>query len=263
MVWFVDPAFTNVAAAGLKRMKIGESGTHITGSTTMVRPMMIAMMMAMMFVADAVDTNGVFSPCADAQVRKSDGFTFGLAFSSKESFFFNQAQLSPCDRRLSLASKNAQLALFRPKVDQTSFLTIDSTTFNPGTSGGYMVAFAGQKYAARSTPILVADDTHVITSITLVLEFQRGTLQNLFWKSNGCAACPGDSVCLNSQQCAVPTPKCIGNGGPGACNLSIQLTFSGTDKNLVALNSWYEVENLRRYSLHDLFQKIHDPIAGH
>lgn len=31
-----------------------------------------------------------------------------------------------------------------------------------------MVAFAGQKYAARSLPILVADTTNVITSFTLV-----------------------------------------------------------------------------------------------
>lgn len=31
-----------------------------------------------------------------------------------------------------------------------------------------MVAFAGQKYAARSLPILVADSTNTITSFTLV-----------------------------------------------------------------------------------------------
>lgn len=31
-----------------------------------------------------------------------------------------------------------------------------------------MVAFAGRKYAARSPPILVADDSHTITSFTLV-----------------------------------------------------------------------------------------------
>lgn len=85
----------------------------------------------MMFVADGADKNEVFSPCSDAQVQKLDGFTFGLAFSTMESFFFNQTQLSPCDQRLSLSSKNAQLALFRPKVDQISFLTINSSTFNP------------------------------------------------------------------------------------------------------------------------------------
>ena len=31
-----------------------------------------------------------------------------------------------------------------------------------------MVAFAGAKYAARSVPIMVADNDHVVTSFTLV-----------------------------------------------------------------------------------------------
>lgn len=35
-------------------------------------------------------------------------------------------------------------------------------------AGGYMVAFAGRKYAARSLPIMVADDKNTITSFTLV-----------------------------------------------------------------------------------------------
>jgi hypothetical protein len=108
-------------------MKIGEGGIRIAMGTQMV----VAVMMVMVFVADGADKNNVFSPCSDAQVQKLDGFTFGLAFSTKESFFFNQTQLSPCDQRLSLSTKNAQLALFRPKVDETSFLTINSTTFNP------------------------------------------------------------------------------------------------------------------------------------
>lgn len=34
-----------------------------------------------------------------------------------------------------------------------------------------MVAFAGWKYAARSTPVLVADGQHTITSFTLVSFF--------------------------------------------------------------------------------------------
>lgn len=35
-------------------------------------------------------------------------------------------------------------------------------------AGGYMVAFAGRQYAARSVPVFVADNTHTITSFTLV-----------------------------------------------------------------------------------------------
>ncbi|KAJ7946008.1 CSL zinc finger domain-containing protein [Quillaja saponaria] len=224
---------------------------------------MIVVIMMKMFVADAADTNDVFSPCLDAKVQKSDGFTFGLAFSTKESFFLDQTQLSPCDRRLALSGKGAQLSVFRPKVDEISLLTINSSTFDPVMAGGFMVAFAGQKYAARSLPIMVADNTNTITSFTLVLEFQQGTLQNLYWKNFGCDACSGDSfVCLNNQDCAVPTSKCKSKGGNIECNIGIQLTFSGTDKNLNALNSWYEVGKLRQYSLYGLYSDLRDSVAG-
>ncbi|XVE93295.1 hypothetical protein REPUB_Repub01dG0178600 [Reevesia pubescens] len=223
----------------------------------MVTKMMVTITMMRMIAAIAGDTNGVFSPCEDSKVQKSDGFTFGLAFSKKEFFFFDNVQLSPCDIRLGLASKMAQLAVFRPKVDEISLLTINGSI--PLAAGGSMVAFAGRKYAARSFPVMVADDQNTITSFTLVLEFQEGTLQNLYWKSFGCDSCSGESaVCLNKQDCAIPTPKCWHTG----CSLAIQLAFSGTDKNLEALNSWYEVNNLRQYSLYGLYSDLHDSITG-
>lgn len=84
------------------------------------------MMMLMMIAINAADTNEVFDPCSDAMVQKFDGFTFGLAFSDKDSFFSNQVQLSPCDSRLALSQK-AQLAVFRPQVDEISLLTINSS----------------------------------------------------------------------------------------------------------------------------------------
>ncbi|XP_021824920.1 uncharacterized protein LOC110765977 isoform X2 [Prunus avium] len=196
---------------------------------TMVKIKMIMamlLMVMMVFVGDAADTNSVYDPCSDAKIRRLDG-------------------------------NNAQLAVFRPKVDEMSLLTINSSTFSPIKAGGYMVAFAGRKYAARSLPTLVADDSNTITSFTLVLEFQRGTLQNLYWKKFGCKACSGDySVCLNNEDCAVPNSKCKSSGGSFDCNLSIQLAFSGTDKHLQVLNSWYEVKNLRSYSLYGLFSKL-------
>ncbi|KAI4295603.1 hypothetical protein L6164_035630 [Bauhinia variegata] len=96
----------------------------------------LVMIMAMiaMFVGDgdAADTNHVYSPCSDSKVQKGDGFSFGIAFSSKESFTQgNQGpQLSPCDSHLNLAGKGAQLAVFRPKIDEICLLTINSS-FNP------------------------------------------------------------------------------------------------------------------------------------
>ncbi|KAG4967117.1 hypothetical protein AAZX31_12G046700 [Glycine max] len=226
----------------------------------LVKRVVVIAVMAM-FVADAADTNDVYSPCLDAKVQRGDGFTFGIAFSDKQ--FFSQGngpQLSPCDKRLDLANKGAQLSVFRPTVDEVSLLTINRSTSNPGNNA-YMVAFAGQKYAARSLPIMFADNSHTITSFTLVLEFQEGTLQNLYWKSFGCDGCPSGSICLNQQDCAVPNKECQKNGGT-ACNMGIQLAFSGTDKNLDALNSWYEVQNLRQYSLYGLFSNLRDSIIG-
>ncbi|KAL6494751.1 hypothetical protein OROGR_031551 [Orobanche gracilis] len=220
--------------------------------------------MVMMVLVNGDDTNRVFNPCSDAKVQKRDGFTFGISFSSRDSFFFNRTQLSPCDPRLSLSGKSAQLAVFRPKVDEISLLTINtSSTFNPSKLGGYMVAFAGRQYAARSTPVFVADISHTITSFTLVLEFQKGTLQNLFWKKFGCGSCNGSSfVCLNNTDCAVPSSKCKINGGSIDCDLGIQLAFSGTDKNENVLNSWYEVANLRQYSLYALYAGLKDSLTS-
>lgn len=96
-----------------------------------------------------------------------------------------------------------------------------------------------------------------------VLEFQKGTLQNLFWKNFGCSGCSGDSiVCLNKTVCAVTNSKCKGNGGSIDCNVGIQLAFSGTDKHDNVLNSWYEVSNLRQYSLFALYSDIRDTISS-
>ncbi|KAM1096781.1 hypothetical protein ACFX19_014525 [Malus domestica] len=44
---------------------------------------------------------------------------------------------------------------------------------------GFMVAFTEQKYAARSIPIFVANGTYTVTTFTLMLEFNKGRLQNL------------------------------------------------------------------------------------
>ncbi|KAL3532186.1 hypothetical protein ACH5RR_005707 [Cinchona calisaya] len=213
------------------------------------------------------DTNTVYSPCSDAKVQRSDGFSFGIAFSSRTSFNLNNNNsllLSPCDRRLSLASSNSQLAVFRPKVNEISLLSINTSNFFPDSYGGYMVAFAGSKYAARSLPAFVANSSYIVTSFTLVLEFNKGTLQNLYWKRDGCASCSGNSnfVCLNKQDCAIRTNSCKSRGGNVDCSLGIQLAFSGTDKHDSVFNSWYEVNNLRQYSLYGLYSNLRDSLTS-
>ncbi|OMO68627.1 hypothetical protein COLO4_29531 [Corchorus olitorius] len=219
----------------------------------------------LLLVESSGDTNRAYQPCSDTKVQISDGFSFGIAFSSRQSFFFNSTlQLSPCDRRLSLSNSNSRVAVFRPKVDEISLLTINTSSFSPDQVGGYMVAFAGRKYAARSLPAFVSNSSFTVTSFTLVLEFKKGRLQNLYWKRDGCAKCSGQSsfVCLNKQDCAIRTNSCKNHGGSVDCSLGIQLAFSGTDKHLSALNSWYEVENLRQYSLYGLYSNLRDSLSS-
>ncbi|XP_010534378.1 PREDICTED: uncharacterized protein LOC104809944 [Tarenaya hassleriana] len=212
------------------------------------------------------DDNRVYSPCSDSRVAVGDGFSFGLAFAAKESFFNSNrsVQFSPCDRRLSLSNSGSQVAVFRPKVDEITLLTINTSSFRPDSTGGFMVAFAGSKYAARSVPVFVADNNLIVTSFTLVLEFQKGRLQNLYWKRDGCAKCAGDAkfVCFNKQECAIRTQNCKNRGGQVDCSLGIQLAFSGTDKHYTALNSWYEVANLRQYSLYGLYSNLRDSLTN-
>ncbi|KAG9157098.1 hypothetical protein Leryth_022395 [Lithospermum erythrorhizon] len=218
------------------------------------------------------DTNRVYSPCGDARIQREDGFSFGIAFGKHDDFFLvngtssSRLQLSPCDSRLNLQNNNAQLASFRPKVDQISLLTINtSANFQPENYGGYMVAFAGRKYAARSPPAFVANGSYTVSSFTLVLEFQKGRLENLFWKRDGCSLCKGNSnyVCLNNQDCAYRTNQCKRNGsGTEDCSLGIQVAFSGTDKHDAVFNSWYEVKNLRQYSLYGLYDNLRGSLSS-
>lgn len=154
-----------------------------------------------------------------------------------------------------------------------------------------MVAFAGRKYAARSLPVFVANSSYTVSGFTLVrrhnisplysikfynlfnysteipfqvLEFQKGTLQNLYWKTDGCSSCSGQSsfVCLNKQTCAIKTSSCKSQGGSVDCSIGLQLAFSGTDKHDTVLNSWYEVSNLRQYSLYGLYSNLRDSLTG-
>lgn len=92
----------------------------------------IVVMMMILITCNGDDTNPVYEPCSDTKVKINDGFTFGLAFASKETFFFNQTQLSPCDKRLPLnGNAAAAVALFRPKVDEITLLSVNTSSFKP------------------------------------------------------------------------------------------------------------------------------------
>ncbi|KAH9293882.1 hypothetical protein KI387_040914, partial [Taxus chinensis] len=98
----------------------------------------IVMLMGSIEYGVSEDTNRVFSPCSDSLVQKKDGFTFGIAFADRDSFYIDtqartKLELSPYDTHLALSSKASQLAVFRPKVDEISLLTINTSTgsFSP------------------------------------------------------------------------------------------------------------------------------------
>ena len=97
-----------------------------------------------------------------------------------------------------------------------------------------------------------------------VLEFQKGRLENLFWKKDGCSKCSGNAkfVCLNKEECAIKRQSCKNQGGQVDCSLGIQLAFSGTDKHYTALNSWYEVANLKQYSLYGLYSNLKGSLSS-
>lgn len=206
------------------------------------------------------DTNTVTSPCKDTTVQAGDGFTFGLAFNKNASFFVKGVQYSPCDHRLNLSS--GQLSLFRPKVDQISLLTINESFLDLNNTQ-FMVAFAGSKYAALSFPHTVITQQHIITSFTLVLDFNKGRLQSLLWKSDGCSSCDGNSafVCLKGQDCAIPLTSCKIQGGKVDCSLSFQTSFSGSDKHDRVFNSWYEIGHLHQYSLYGLYSNLKNSLT--
>ena len=112
-------------------MKVKCDQAELSTITMLMIIMITTSMVAVLRGAEAGNTNDVYDPCSDSKVQKFDGFTFGIAFSAKENFFSNETQLSPCDKRLSLLEKRAPLAVFRPKVDEISLLSIDSDAFDP------------------------------------------------------------------------------------------------------------------------------------
>ncbi|XP_024367251.1 uncharacterized protein [Physcomitrium patens] len=221
--------------------------------------MYFAMLLSILSVGARANTNKVYSPCMDATVHKNDGFTFGLAFASNKSFFYNKIQLSPCDSRLAEKLREHKISLFRPQVDEVTLLLVNHTEINPENveGGGFAVAYAGKKHAVVSAPHFLANSSYRITSLSLVLNFEQGRLQNILWKNDGCKSCLGNSsfACVRGE-CAIQSTACIEAGGRVDCSLSIQLTWSGTDQRQEVLNSWYQMSNLNQYSLYGLYSNL-------
>nr|VDD35643.1 unnamed protein product [Brassica oleracea] len=144
----------------------------------------IMIMMMVNNLAGALENKVRYSPCSDTQISKRDGFTVGVAISSREAFFLDQVQLPPCHSRLGLAVKMAPLALFRPNVDEISLLSID--TISLWLYGVISMRLKevkkihGSKYAIRSYPVKVADGSNTITDLTLLIATSK-----FMWRFQG------------------------------------------------------------------------------
>lgn len=129
----------------------------------------------------------------------------------------------------------------------------------------FRVSFNPRKLSVLpyGTMIVYTRRIHQISHVQ-VLEFEKGRLQNLFWKRDGCDRCSNNNtfVCINNQDCAIRTNHCKYRRGPVDCSIAIQLAFSGTDKHLSVFNSWYEVSKLRQYSLFNLYSNLRDSLTS-
>lgn len=96
-----------------------------------------------------------------------------------------------------------------------------------------------------------------------VLNFEQGRLQGILWKNDNCKSCQGNStfVCVRGE-CAIPSANCREAGGREDCSLSIQLTWSGTDRRQQVLNSWYQISNLNQYSLYGLYSNLKSTLSN-
>uniref|UniRef100_A0A0E0P6C7 Xylanase inhibitor N-terminal domain-containing protein n=1 Tax=Oryza rufipogon TaxID=4529 RepID=A0A0E0P6C7_ORYRU len=118
----------NSAAAASSQPPASCHGSRRHGRLVRLRLRAAAFAALASVAAAARDENRVYDPCSDSRIQRGDGFSFGIAFANLGAFYSGgSVQLSPCDRRLSLAS-SGQLAVFRPKVDEISLLTINTTT---------------------------------------------------------------------------------------------------------------------------------------
>lgn len=152
-----------------------------------------------------------------------------------------------------------------------------------------VVAFAGRKYAARSIPAFVTNWTYTVTqfyfgshyyiiSVNIYSFFyvngpSSSLCRFLKLKREDCRACTGKEmaavhvqanltlVFLNNQVWAIRT-NCKNGWGSVNCNLGIQLAFSWTDKHHAVFNSWYEVKNLRQYSLYGFCSNLRETLTS-
>ncbi|XP_024536158.1 uncharacterized protein LOC9645484 [Selaginella moellendorffii] len=251
--------------------------------------LLLALLPIAVILVDAADNNPVFNPCRQLlPVGGKDSISIAVGYTGAPSVWYNNSdpslnQLSPCDNALvAKMPANSRVAVFRPLLDQISMLrtnnasyldlhtaviyqtsTIEEHSFVflfqfPGNAT--VVAYAGNPTIV-STPKYFLIPYGRIPIYTLVIELKKGVLKNLLWKDDKCASCGGKTsascfqgACSTSEStCLDPSSTIASVKGADPCRFAINVAFSGTDKNNVVMDSWYQVKSMEQYSITSLF----------
>ncbi|EFJ23265.1 hypothetical protein SELMODRAFT_415872 [Selaginella moellendorffii] len=233
--------------------------------------LLLALLPIAVILVDAADNNPVFNPCRQLlPVGGKDSISIAVGYTGAPSVWYNNSdpslnQLSPCDNALvAKMPANSRVAVFRPLLDQISMLRtnnasyLDLHTAFPGNAT--VVAYAGNPTIV-STPKYFLIPYGRIPIYTLVIELKKGVLKNLLWKDDKCASCGGKTsascfqgACSTSEStCLDPSSTIASVKGADPCRFAINVAFSGTDKNNVVMDSWYQVKSMEQYSITSLF----------
>uniref|UniRef100_A0A7S0WKN8 Uncharacterized protein n=1 Tax=Pyramimonas obovata TaxID=1411642 RepID=A0A7S0WKN8_9CHLO len=230
---------------------------------------------------------GDYDPCGvrDSSAR-GDGFTIGLAFLPR-STIQQWEGLHPCRFSDHASLPNAQVSVFRPKVDSMTvfrgnraredrLFDVSATyaanptdlALQPNATNNLMtlVVYQGGMNEIRSPARIIRSldsaetgAVGVVHSLTLIARMEKGKLSYLQWHDMGCGECGGKdspqcfAVGDGQRACGANADLLLECLDPlqetGKCQLNLYIAFAGTDKYSRPLNSGRKVESLDDFSI--------------
>ncbi|KAJ7533412.1 hypothetical protein O6H91_13G047500 [Diphasiastrum complanatum] len=231
-------------------------------------------------VEGSTDNNPVVNPCAMLgllQVR--DAITIAIGLAGDISVWYNHSNvelnlLSPCSAQLAAqlptrsdGTPKARVAIFRPMLEQLTLLRINNASYVqlltdfPGNAS--LIVYAGVNSTIVSKPRSFLVPYGRVPEFNLILQFENGNLTHLLWENENCASCGANSPACVQGSCATAESICQNATSSNAtdtttddsspCRLGINIAFSGTDKNNRLLETWYQVSQVQKFSLSNLF----------
>ncbi|KAH9554950.1 hypothetical protein CY35_08G089100 [Sphagnum magellanicum] len=148
-----------------------------------------------------LDTNQVVNPCAQLQpIKSGDAITVAVAIGGSSVLWYNNSDplsnlLSPCSPSTATqVPVGAQVAVFRPVVDQLSLFQIQNDS------------------------LLAVTSTAKVPGLLLVMDFVDGMLTTLSWKDESCSICGNTSALCMDNNCGTAITTCnAANADPTLC----------------------------------------------